>query len=71
MGRYLSKYISASVDVTLTYPTSSGTFALTSQLGSGGASVSNFSGSRLVLSGPSSSDLTGSANLTFAGNILT
>jgi hypothetical protein len=72
MGRYLSKYISASVDVTLTYPTSSGTFALTSQLGSGGgASVSNFSGSRLVLSGPSSSDLTGSANITFNGSVLT
>lgn len=69
MGRYISKYSASSADVTLTYPTSSGTFALVSQLV--GVNVSNFSGSRLLLSGPTLSDITASSALVFGDQALT
>ena len=58
MGNYTLKYPSASVDVTLTYPTSSGTFALE---GAGGFSVNNAGANRILFSDGTTSAATASS----------
>lgn len=68
MPKYDFRHPTLGSNVTLTYPTSSGTFAL---VGQGGFSLNNASGSRLIISDGTTTAATASAGLTFVTNQLT
>lgn len=70
MPKYDFRHPTLSSNVTLTYPTSSGTFALTSQI-AGGFSLNNASGSRLIISDGTTTAATASATLTYVSPYLT
>lgn len=68
MPKYDFRHPTLSSNVTLTYPTSSGTFAL---VGQGGFSLNNASGSRLIISDGTSTAATASSTLTYVSPYLT